>query len=170
MTNNWPLQKDCAAYYGNPDPHGNGEPSRDWEDANLVRIVPPFKMVLAWDTSKQVSNIRIHRLCASSLASILGTIWAHYGASQNKIEEARLHLYGGAYNFRLMRGSNHLSIHAYGAAIDIDPGNNPMGKAWNPAAGMLPLDVVQIFEAEGWACGARWQRPDAMHAQGARVS
>lgn len=161
--NTWPLQKDCRAYFGDPDSDGNGEPNRDWEDANLVRVVPQWKMYLAWSPAAQIKNIRIHRLVAPSLASVLGTIWAHYGHSQEHIEAARLHLYGGAYNFRLQRGSTKLSNHAYGAAIDLDPSNNPLGKAWNPDHGMMPMDVVQIFEAEGWTFGGRWQRPDAQH-------
>jgi hypothetical protein len=169
MTNHWPLQRECEAFYGRPDGDNNGEPDRAWEDANLQRIVPPWKMYLAWDVAKPVANFRIHRLCVPSLASILGTIWAHAGCSQNKIEEMRLHLFGGAYNYRTMRGSNRLSMHSYGCAIDLDPENNPMGKAWNPDLGMLPMSVVQAFEAEGWSFGGRWQRPDAMHFQAARV-
>lgn len=168
MTNSWPLQKDCEAFYGKSG--SGGEPSRQWEDENLTRVVCPWKLFLAWDVTQQVSNIRIHKLCAASLASVLGTIWAHAGCSQNKIEEMRMHLYGGAYAYRTMRGSNRLSMHAYGAAIDFDTENNPLGKKWDAAHGMMALDVVQIFEAEGWVFGGRWQRPDAQHFQAARVS
>lgn len=168
--NTWPLQKDCKAYYGDPDPDGDGSPNRHWEDENLVRIACPWKIYLAWDITKQASGIRIHRKCASSLTSVLGTIWAHAGASQDKIEEMRLHLYGGAYAFRTMRGSNKLSMHAYGCAVDFDTENNLLGKHWNPDHGMMPMSVVQAFEAEGWVFGGRWQRPDAQHYQAARVS
>ena len=161
----WPLQKDVALYYGNPDADHNGEPDRAWEDANLVRVVPPWKMYLAWDPATQIKNIRIHRLCASSLGSVLGTIWARYGQMQGHIEEDRLHLFGGAYTFRLMRRSSKLSMHSYGCAIDLDPEHNQMGAhQWT-----MPPKVIGAFQGEGWAWGGDWSTPDAMHFQAARV-
>lgn len=162
----WPLQRDCAAYYGTPDPNGNGVPDRAWEDANLVWIRPRWMMVLAWDRSRTVKRIRIHKSCAPSLERVLDGIAQQY-PGQEQLERHRLHLFGGAYHFRLMRGSTKLSMHAYGCAIDLDPEGNPLGCRWR--TGMIPRAVVEAFAREGWVWGGGWKRPDAQHFQAARV-
>lgn len=167
---NWPLQRDCATYYGNPDPDGNGQPNREWEDANLVRLTPPWQMVLAWDVSKPIRSFPIHKRCQASLGLVLGVIWAHAGHSQETIEKHGLHLFGGSYNFRLMRHGVRLSMHAYGCAIDLNPSINRLGRPWRPEDGMMPEFVVQAFEQEGWTFGGRWSNPDSQHFQAARVA
>lgn len=161
----WPQQSPAAmnAYYGNPDANGDGAPDRAWEDANIVSIAPPYGMVLAWAPATPVRSIRVHRRAADSLSRVLTNIALHYG-NQIAIERARLHLYGGAYMFRLMRGANRLSIHSWGAAIDLDPGHNGFG-----AKPQMDPAVVSIFAAEGWVWGGPWHTPDGMHFQAATV-
>ena len=122
----WPLQRDMRIFYGDPDADRNGEPDRTWEDANLTRILPPYPMVLAWDIKAPVKTIRCHRLVAPSLTRILTRIGEHYG-SPAAIRAARMHLYGGCYTFRSIRGGAALSTHAFGVAIDLDPERNPLG-------------------------------------------
>jgi hypothetical protein len=115
-----------------------------------------------------VSSVLVHRKCSDSLLRILGAIKDHYG-SQAAIDAARMHLFGGVYNFRLMRGGSSLSIHSWGAAIDLDPERNGLGVKYNAAKGMMPAPVIAAFEKEGWTWGGRWKRPDAMHFQAADV-
>ena len=93
--------------------------------------------------------------------------WYPWGTEA--IERARLDLCGGVFNFRLQRGGSNLSIHSWGAAIDIDPERNRLGRRYSAGAGMIPRAAVDIFEAEGWEWGGRWSRPDAMHFQAART-
>ena len=81
-----------------------------------------------------------------------------------------MHLCGGAFNFRLKRGGNSLSIHSWGAAIDLDPERNALGRRYRAGAGMMPMAVVEIFAAEGWVWGGPWSRPDAMHFQAAVIA
>jgi hypothetical protein len=168
--NAWPNQDRAAlcAFYGDPDANGDGLPDRQWEATNLTLIKPPYRLVLAWNVDQSVSVIRCHKKVAESLAAVLDAIGRHYG-SQSAIEAARLHLYGGAYMFRLMRGAHQLSIHSWGAAIDLDPARNAFGRKWDDAAGMMPHAVQDIFAAEGWVWGGRWSTPDAMHFQAACV-
>jgi len=163
----FPTQKDVPEWYGNPDLNGDGVPDAGWEKQNLTTIAPPYRMVLAWDTARPVSGIRVHKRVALSLLSVLQKIDGLYVGDQSRIEDARMHLYGGAYNFRLMRGSTRLSMHSYGIAIDLDPSNNPLGKAWEPEVGMIDMRVVRIFEDAGWTWGGRWHRPDCQHFQAA---
>ena len=118
-------------------------------------------MVLAWQTEQPLRVIRCHRFVAPSLARILAAIRRLYPAD-TALLAAGLHLYGGCYAHRLVRGSRtSLSLHAYGAAIDLDPAHNPMGCPASAAA--MPPPVVALFEAEGWAWGGRFTRPDPMH-------
>lgn len=162
--NPWP-RPDAASlndFYGNPDRDGNGAADRAWEDANLDAIVPPYRMVLAWAPQTPVKTIRIHKRCSLSLRRILQAICDHY-PDQGALEAARMHLFGGAYNFRLKRGGASLSNHSWGAAIDLDPERNGFGVRWRPNAGMMPPEVVEIFAAHGWAWGGRWSKPDGMH-------
>lgn len=156
------------AFYGDPDRDRNGHPDRAWENNNLTTIIPPYQMVLAWDTKAPVRTIRVHEKCANSLLACLRGIANFYG-TQDAIEKHRMHLYGGCYNFRLMRGGSSLSIHSWGAAIDLDPERNAFGRRWSAANGMIPKDVVDIFRREGWTWGGNWRKPDAMHFQAADI-
>jgi hypothetical protein len=166
----WPHQDrvSMSRFYGNPDANGDGVPDRAWEDANLVAIKPPYEMVLAWAPLTVVKTIRVHRKAAESLSRILAAILAHYG-TQEAIEDARMHLYGGCYMFRLMRGGSQLSIHSWGGAIDLDPAFNSFGKPYDASKMMMPHPVIDAFAAEGWVWGGRWGKPDAMHFQAATI-
>lgn len=155
------------AYYGNPDANGDGSPDPAWEGANLVRFVPPYPMVLAWAPETPVSFIRCHKSAAPSLHRVLSRIGSIYG-SDEALRAARMHLYGGAYQFRLMRGAHQLSIHSWGAAIDLDPERNAFGRHYDPAT-MMPRAVIDAFASEGWVWGGMWSTPDAMHFQAATV-
>ncbi len=63
-----------------------------------------------------------------------------------------------------MRGGSTPSLHARGAAVDLDPDYNGNLVSW-PAKAAMPLEVMEAFAREGWlAAGAFWGR-DAMHFQ-----
>ena len=67
----------------------------------------------------------------------------------------------GGHNHRTIRGSNRLSQHAYGNAIDINPDRNPMG---NRLITDLPPNVSAMAARHGLSWGGDWKRrPDAMH-------
>lgn len=155
-----PTQADLIKFYGNPDMNGDGLPDPIWEKDNIVRIAPPYPMWLAWDTTREVSRIAIHKNCEKSLRRVLTQIAGEY--SHKERAALGLDQYGGGYNFRLMRGSTKLSMHSYGCAIDIDPVRNALGRKYLPDR-MIPIKVVKLFEAEGWKWGGQWSRPDAMH-------
>jgi hypothetical protein len=118
----WPVEEPqaLAAFYGAFQLRADGFPTAAWEAANLTTIVAPYPMVAAWDPTVAITRIRCHRLVAESLKGILKGILSHYGTIA-AVRKARMHLYGGGYNFRRISGSPQLSLHAYGAAIDLDP-------------------------------------------------
>ncbi len=167
--NFWPKQDPLSmnAFYGDPDPDHGGVPDKKWEAENIVRIAPAYPMVLAWAPEQPLKTISIHCKCADSLIRILHRI--HDEVSAADILKYQLDRYGGAYAFRPMRGAARLSVHSWGAAIDISPAINSFGAAYLSKGNMMPMNVVQMFRDEGWVWGAPWSTPDAQHFQAALV-
>jgi hypothetical protein len=84
----------------------------------------------------------------------------------------------GAYNWREIRGSNRMSYHSWGLAVDIQPKNLgskgiywlwersrdedwmllPLERRWKP-----PDLVIAAFEHEGFIWGGKWALYDNMH-------
>jgi hypothetical protein len=158
-------QAALEAFYSQHQLRPDGRPTVSWERDHLVTIATPYPLTLSWDLSKEVRKITCHRLVSESLTRVLAGILAHYGTLA-AVKTARMHLYGGCYNYRRISGSGRLSTHAWGAGVDIDPDRNPLGAPHAPELGMMPLEVVALFEAEGWKWGGRFvSRPDCMHFQ-----
>lgn len=68
----------------------------------------------------------------------------------------------GGYNYRNIRGSNRLSEHATGDAIDINAATNALGSSETD----MPPDVSQMAAKYGLVWGGDWKtRPDPMHFQ-----
>lgn len=149
-------------FYGNPDANADGRPDLKWEVENIVRIKPAFPMFWSW-SMQPVKSIAIHKKCAESLSDILADIGRHI--HHDDIARFQIDRCGGGYNFRPMRGLNSLSVHSYGAAIDLSPEINAMGVKYGSRRNMIPQKVVDIFAAHGWGWGGLWKRPDAMHFQ-----
>src|SRR3989344_3798220 len=82
-----------------------------------------------------------------------------------------------AFNYHLIYGTNKLSNHSYGLAIDINPRTNPYvaedgkifpaGASYNsgkPGAIAKGDEVVSLFTSRGWEWGGSWQdRKDWQH-------
>ena len=71
----------------------------------------------------------------------------------------------GTYNWRKISGTNRLSTHSFGIAIDI---NVKYSNYWKWSKNMkyknqIPKKIVEIFEAEGFIWGGKWQHYDTMH-------
>lgn len=144
-----------------------GTPSKNYPHLTVIRV--PYEMVLSWDQSKNVTKISCHKKAAESLLWVLSQIQKTFG--QEGILEHGLHLYGGCYNYRRMRGGSNWSRHAYGAAIDINPDENGLRTPWRAdkvgqkGYGTMPVKAIEIFEKAGWKSGGRaWSR-DSMHFQ-----
>jgi hypothetical protein len=106
---------------------------------------------------RRVKTIRCHSKVADSLKRVLTEI-------SRGPDKSVLKNYAGCYNNRVMRGGSLPSLHARGAAIDLDPDSNGNHVAW-PVAATMPLGVMDAFAKEGWlSAGAFWGR-DAMHFQ-----
>jgi hypothetical protein len=68
--------------------------------------------------------------------------------------------YGGCYAPRFIQrdGSKPLSMHAWGLAVDLNVGDNPVG-----ARPRMDPEVVAIMEKWGFRWGGRWSPPDGHH-------
>lgn len=156
----WPESNKLKEFYGNPDANGDGLPDRAWEMANITKIIPPYQMVWSWSL-EPVKVLRVHKKCSESLFLILKEIGEKLDAQERHFYQ--LDRCGGVYNFRQMRGSNKLSVHSYGAAIDLSPEMNGLGVPYDARNNMMPFAVRDIFHKHGWKWGGTWKRPDAMH-------
>lgn len=159
MTNQWPLQRDCPAFYGNPRLPG-------WLHANTVDVACPWP--LHYERTP-VSHILIHKKCAESLAKVLANVWDAVGKDPAKITALRYDRFSGSYNFRVMRGGTALSMHSYACAIDWDAEDN----AFHSQRHLFHDDSLLIvkFKEAGWVWGGDWSpgSVDAMHVQAARI-
>jgi hypothetical protein len=162
----WPrewISGELDSFYGNPRGSA-GRADQAWVQQNLTRIVPPWSMR---SDGSAVSQITIHRKCKDSLTRILNAIWESTGRDQAKIKAAHLDEFDGSYNFRVnVNSPSRLSLHAYGAAIDLAAAENPNGASWRDNGRMLPRWAIDAFLAEGWSWGGDFSgTPDAMHFQ-----
>lgn len=161
--------------YGDPRGRDHTKMSAAWEAANITRITPPFRMTYA---GKPVTKgIRVHKLVAASLSRVLDRLLAAATRMNPKnpqavLDEAGVSIFGGCVDYRLMRDGNSLSIHSYGAAIDLDPARNGLYDK-TPRFANYPW-VLAAFKAEGWRWGGDWngngssadeRKPDGMHFQ-----
>jgi len=148
--NPWPNpdQASLRAFYGQP-----GDESR------LVTIEFPYPMLY---DGQRVTKTRVNAKCAQSLRRVLLSIGDKFQANREVMEEAED--YGGVFNFRLKRGGSTYSLHAFGAAIDLDADDNTFRDSW-PMQADMPLEIMECFAKEGWiSAGAFWGY-DAMHFQ-----
>lgn len=77
---------------------------------------------------------------------------------------------GGSFNWRNISGTNRLSVHSYGAAIDV---NAALGGYWKWSGqkqgnvgvfeNKIPKEVVEEMERFGFIWGGKWHHFDGMH-------
>jgi hypothetical protein len=76
---------------------------------------------------------------------------------------------GGTYACRSVADSGQRSMHAWGAAIDINPAAadywywHQRGSRTLTYVNRIPPEVVSIFERHGFIWGGRWAHYDTMH-------
>jgi D-alanyl-D-alanine carboxypeptidase len=70
----------------------------------------------------------------------------------------------GAFNCRVVKDTGKRSMHAYGAAIDL---NSRVADYWlwskSGYRNRLPYEIVAIFERHGFIWGGKWGHFDTMH-------
>lgn len=78
---------------------------------------------------------------------------------------------GGTYAWRNIAGSNNLSFHSFGVAIDINTKKTDYWR-WDASKekshlpkfrNRIPPEIAQVFEAHGFIWGGKWSHYDTMH-------
>lgn len=144
----WPSpdQASLRAFFGSPGDEGN-----------LELFDFPYPVYFEGKLTKRG---RCHRKVKESLLRVLHEIGDRWGNKPGIMEEAED--YGGIYVNRNKRNGSTPSLHAYGAAIDLDDDDNGNLVHW-PSVADMPLEIMEAFAREGWtSAGAFWSR-DAMH-------
>ncbi|PID58952.1 hypothetical protein CSB45_02055 [candidate division KSB3 bacterium] len=77
---------------------------------------------------------------------------------------------GGTFNWRAITGTERLSSHSFGIAIDINvkyanywKWDNPDPDGEQSYRNQIPLEIVEIFEKYGFIWGGKWYHYDTMH-------
>lgn len=136
------------------------------DPANHVSIKLPFPMVLAWDKTKTLRNMVVHRLAADQYAGAFAGILAYYG--QDNIKHLGINLFGGCFNHRPKRGCeakyaaaiakgytaiaySYLSTHSWAIAIDLDPARNTLREKATTARFARPeyKPMIEMFYKHG---------------------
>jgi hypothetical protein len=113
------------------------------------------------------STLRVHRRIAEAVGRVRARL-AQAVAAQPALLPWLEHP-GGGYVHRRIAGTDRLSAHAFGIAIDINAKRSeywrweasfPIGSVFQRP---VPAAIVDAFEAEGFIWGGRWYHYDTMH-------
>lgn len=109
------------------------------------------------------NQVSVHRRAAEAFRAVFSTL--EKLASADPMAARYVDTLGGTYNHRNIAGTQRLSAHAFGIAIDLNPAlaqyhlNQP-GGVWRTP---VPEAIVEAFESHGFAWGGRWYHDDTMH-------
>lgn len=102
---------------------------------------------------------RTHKLLAGRLTNALAEIYQALG--KEEFERQGWHVYGGSHNYRTKTGGSSLSTHAWAAAVDINPTENPFRQTTTTFSDK----AINIMEKWGFLSGGRAWGKDWMHFQ-----
>lgn len=172
--------EDMFAYPYRSASHGEERPRKD-HDPGRIRNDDFFRALYGGSVGAVQANLTtipwVPRLGGGQVA-----VTTRFGvdkklaAASAELERlpSRFHAYlrpsSGTFNWRPIAGTNRLSVHSYGAAIDI---NTHYSNYWRwdkqPSSGSLlyrneiPIEIVEIFERHCFIWGGRWYHYDTMH-------
>lgn len=147
-------QQEIVAKYGNANATGKGY---------LTTIALPYPMRLAWNKTQKVTKMQCHKLCADAFLSVFKELLSHYGYEQ--LVKLEIDVFGGCFNYRLMRGGSQLSRHSWGIAIDLNPDKNALKTPVAKAQFAKPEynKMFEIFERHGFVNLGKVIGKDTMH-------
>jgi hypothetical protein len=125
------------------------------------RLVPVVWLPNHWGHVVMVTR-------ANSVADHLRAVSAELDTLPDKIARAAFPT-TGTYVCRPVKDTGRLSMHAYGAAIDL---NLKLSNYWLweakgtaniPYRNVMPHEIVDVFERHGFIWGGRWYHYDTMH-------
>ncbi len=150
----WPRDREAelTAFYGAPGA------------AALVMCQPCYPLRLSWEPQTVITRFSCHARVKDSLERVFQGLWELYGRDLGRIQAARMDCFSGCYNNRPRKGNlARPSLHARGAAIDLDAEHNEF--RWGRDRATMPEEVMDVFAAEGWLSAGRAWGYDFMHFQ-----
>ena len=151
-----------------------------WADPGRIRHQPLF-LALYGRGSRQVRAVlrRVRGPSGHAPSFQMTTLWRVHcqtTAAMQALSDAGLLDHpafedvGGSFNWRRIAGTDRLSAHSYGAALDLNPklggywrwAGRPEGDA-GPYRNRIPREIVEIFERHGFIWGGKWHHFDGMH-------
>ncbi len=134
-----------------------GETKQEVEK-NLVEIVWLPKTI----------NKRIRITSVNGINEKLQQISNELDTLPNKFKKYLINI-GGTFNWRNISGTQRLSAHSYGIAIDINANYSNYWR-WDYTnngkyvyKNQIPIKIVEIFEKHGFIWGGKWYHYDTMH-------
>ncbi|MDR0666004.1 MAG: SH3 domain-containing protein [Campylobacteraceae bacterium] len=147
-------------------------------DAGRIRNEIFFKAMYGHNKQEIEQNlVKVSWLPSSANISLLfnknnGAAEALQAVSNelDKLDESYLKFLqypAGTYMYRNIAGTNRLSMHAFGIAIDLDVKYTNYWrwdiKTQKTYQNFLPQEIIDIFEKHGFIWGGKWQHYDTMH-------
>ena len=125
-----------------PSGDGTFQVDATWEAEHLVSTELPI-----------VGRVRCHRELVAALSGAFSEL-----QERNLAYLVRSDGFAGCWNPRFISGSDAISRHAWGAAVDINAGKNPTG-----LLSVQDRRLVDVMERWGFTWGGHWLVPDPAH-------
>jgi len=116
----------------------------------LTIIQLPYPMKLAWDLDTTVTRMSCHKLVANNFKNVFDDLLYYYG--ERHLEELKIDIFGGCFQYRKMRNGNSWSLHSWGIAIDLFPEENGLKTPFNESTFSEPeyKPMIDIFYANNF--------------------
>jgi hypothetical protein len=127
------------------------------------RVLKPDLVTVRWVDGTNALFAR-----ANDAAEHLGAVAVDIASLPPKLRRAAWPI-AGTYSCRPVKDTGRLSMHAYGAAIDLNLKFSNYwlwdahGAANIPWRNRMPREIVDAFERHGFIWGGRWSHYDTMH-------
>lgn len=152
---------EVVAYFGQNTKNAALDP--EWQQKNIRVFTLKYPM-LFWDGVVR-SAFQAHRLVGDSLVDALAEFFEAVAPPSLQGEDPSSYVgskgwnhFDGCYNYRVNKNAPVLSVHSWGAAVDLNAAANPNGQAEN----RQPKELIEAFVSRGWV----WINPtDNMHVQ-----
>ena len=168
------FQKDAAGKYINPIPGINQDPGRVRYERFFLKtygaseaIVEKDLVLVKWVDGKKISFNK--KFGASVALQKVSDQLSALVAARPELKKYVISPLGGTFNWRTVAGTKNLSVHSFGVAIDINLDHTNYWKWETERNGriayknQIPLEVVEVFEKNGFIWGGKWYHYDTMH-------
>jgi D-alanyl-D-alanine carboxypeptidase-like protein len=135
---------------------------------SVAKAIPPFNYTANGNGTVNPDPAWVRNFIRTEQMPIIGRVTGNRvmlpqlrGALNEIVAEGlskSIYQYGGCYVPRFIAGTNKLSFHSFGTAIDLNVPDNQRG-----TRGKMDPRVVQIFNHWGFAWGGTWHYTDPMH-------